>query len=243
MGCPKRCRGHGVRGCRLAVLPAGSGPRTAIIASFLPLPGTNVLDQATDDVNEIRDGWMNFVRGGPVPGCDSTVARVQQGSPKSVGRGRRIEARSRMLGCKFFFLAGRRSSVRALWIGEDWGGREWKGRWRGVRRIVCGQQGAAPRVWLPVLEPRSGESPVGCTCCRNNRCRGCRGLGRGRSGACWGVSGEVVVCVGRERALRGGVMSLRNTVCPCAWGYRELTLAVGGLLCAHNCDELYWSGR
>jgi hypothetical protein len=125
MGCPKRCGGHGVRGCRVA-LPAGSGPRTGMIAAFLPLPGTNILDQAADDVNEIRDGWMNFVRGGPVPGCDSTVARVQQGSPASAGRGASHRSSLSHAGV-WVFLAGRRSSVRALWIGEDWGRLEGKG--------------------------------------------------------------------------------------------------------------------
>ena len=75
---PRRGGEHGVRGCR-SPQPAGSGSRPAKIAAFLPLLNSNVLDQASDDVDENGDDWMRFVDRAPAPRCDRVVARAVQG--------------------------------------------------------------------------------------------------------------------------------------------------------------------
>jgi hypothetical protein len=63
MGCSKRGGDHAVTGCRL-VPPAGSGPRPALNAAFLPQPGFNVLDQAADEMDDTRENWMKVVQMG-----------------------------------------------------------------------------------------------------------------------------------------------------------------------------------
>lgn len=101
---------------------AGSGPRLALNAVFLPLPEFNVLDQPVDDVNDTRENWMFFVQRGCVP---ATRLCRSQGGPgfrecRAVHGARPVGARSTALGFGFP-LRGRGDLGLLLGLGESAG--------------------------------------------------------------------------------------------------------------------------